>query len=55
VQHTKCCTEVCPAGILITDNGIIPVRGRVVDQRYDPARTLMPRWLRRPGRDSNAD
>ncbi len=33
---TKCCTEVCPEGIHITDNGIIPLKERVVDVRYDP-------------------
>ncbi|HTM83863.1 MAG TPA: succinate dehydrogenase/fumarate reductase iron-sulfur subunit [Mycobacterium sp.] len=33
---TKCCTEVCPEGIKITDNAIIPMKERVVGQRYDP-------------------
>ncbi|HEY4410066.1 MAG TPA: succinate dehydrogenase/fumarate reductase iron-sulfur subunit [Acidimicrobiia bacterium] len=33
---TKCCTEVCPEGIHITDNAIIPLKERVVDLRYDP-------------------
>jgi succinate dehydrogenase / fumarate reductase iron-sulfur subunit len=33
---TKCCTEVCPEGIKITDNGIIPLKERVVDKKYDP-------------------
>lgn len=33
---TKCCTEVCPEGIKITDNAIIPMKERVVDRRYDP-------------------
>jgi heterodisulfide reductase subunit C len=33
---TKCCTEVCPEGIKITDNGIIPMKERVVDAKYDP-------------------
>ena len=33
---TKCCTEVCPEHIKITDNGIIPLKERVVDQFYDP-------------------
>jgi succinate dehydrogenase / fumarate reductase iron-sulfur subunit len=33
---TKCCTDVCPEGIHITDNAIIPLKERVVDQRYDP-------------------
>ena len=33
---TKCCTEVCPEDIHITDNAIIPLKERVVDQFYDP-------------------
>jgi succinate dehydrogenase / fumarate reductase iron-sulfur subunit len=33
---TKCCTEVCPEHIKITDNGIIPLKERVVDTKYDP-------------------
>ena len=33
---TKCCTEVCPEHIGITDNGIIPLKERVVDEYYDP-------------------
>jgi succinate dehydrogenase / fumarate reductase iron-sulfur subunit len=33
---TKCCTEVCPEHIKITDNAIIPLKERVVDRRYDP-------------------
>ena len=33
---TKCCTEVCPEGIKITDNAIIPMKERVVDRKYDP-------------------
>jgi succinate dehydrogenase / fumarate reductase, iron-sulfur subunit len=33
---TKCCTEVCPEHIKITDNGIIPLKERVVDMMYDP-------------------
>jgi succinate dehydrogenase / fumarate reductase iron-sulfur subunit len=33
---TKCCTEVCPEDIRITDNAIIPLKERVVDDFYDP-------------------
>jgi succinate dehydrogenase / fumarate reductase, iron-sulfur subunit len=33
---TKCCTKVCPEEIEITDNGIIPLKERVVDEFYDP-------------------
>ena len=37
---TKCCTNVCPEGIKITDNAIIPLKERVVDQYFDPLRKL---------------
>jgi succinate dehydrogenase / fumarate reductase iron-sulfur subunit len=37
---TKCCTEVCPEHIHITDNGIIPLKERVVDEYYDPLMRL---------------
>jgi len=37
---TKCCTEVCPEEIRITDNAIIPLKERVVDQFYDPLTML---------------
>jgi succinate dehydrogenase / fumarate reductase iron-sulfur subunit len=37
---TKCCTEVCPEHIHITDNGIIPLKERVVDEFYDPVMWL---------------
>jgi succinate dehydrogenase / fumarate reductase iron-sulfur subunit len=33
---TRCCTEVCPEHIGITDNGIIPLKERVVDRYHDP-------------------
>jgi succinate dehydrogenase / fumarate reductase iron-sulfur subunit len=33
---TKCCTKVCPENIHITDNAIIPLKERVVDQYFDP-------------------
>jgi succinate dehydrogenase / fumarate reductase iron-sulfur subunit len=33
---TKCCTTVCPEHITITDNAIIPLKERVVDDFYDP-------------------
>ena len=38
---TKCCTEVCPEHIHITDNAIIPLKERVVDRFYDPVRKLL--------------
>jgi succinate dehydrogenase / fumarate reductase iron-sulfur subunit len=37
---TKCCTKVCPEGITITDNAIIPLKERVIDQLYDPVARL---------------
>jgi succinate dehydrogenase / fumarate reductase iron-sulfur subunit len=44
---TKCCTKVCPEGITITDNAIIPLKERLVDRFYDPVlklfRVLRPR------------
>ena len=33
---TKCCTQVCPENIAITDNAIIPMKERVAGDRYDP-------------------
>ena len=42
---TKCCTEVCPEGINLTDNGIIPLKERVVDRYYDPVLWLWRRLL----------
>ncbi|HET9050208.1 MAG TPA: succinate dehydrogenase/fumarate reductase iron-sulfur subunit [Candidatus Dormibacteraeota bacterium] len=35
---TKCCTEVCPEHIHITDNAIIPLKERVADRHWDPVR-----------------
>jgi succinate dehydrogenase / fumarate reductase iron-sulfur subunit len=47
---TKCCTEVCPEHIKITDNAIIPMKERVVDIKYDPAR-MFSGLLRREKRN----
>ncbi|MGA8852090.1 MAG: succinate dehydrogenase/fumarate reductase iron-sulfur subunit [Aeromicrobium sp.] len=33
---TKCCTDVCPENIKITDNALIPLKERVVDLKFDP-------------------
>jgi succinate dehydrogenase / fumarate reductase iron-sulfur subunit len=49
---TKCCTEVCPEHINITDNGIIPLKERVVDRFYDPVTILMDRMRGGPKRPS---
>jgi succinate dehydrogenase / fumarate reductase, iron-sulfur subunit len=38
---TKCCTNVCPEEIHITDNAIIPLKERVVDEYYDPLRKMV--------------
>lgn len=38
---TKCCTNVCPENIAITDNAIIPLKERVADRYYDPLRKLL--------------
>ncbi|MBX3460983.1 MAG: succinate dehydrogenase/fumarate reductase iron-sulfur subunit [Planctomycetes bacterium] len=38
---TRCCTEVCPEHIGITDNGIIPLKERVVDRYFDPIAWLL--------------
>jgi succinate dehydrogenase / fumarate reductase, iron-sulfur subunit len=44
---TKCCTTVCPEGITITDNAIIPLKERVVDEFYDPIGRLVKIFSRR--------
>jgi len=38
---TKCCTTVCPEHITITDNAIIPLKERVVDEAWDPIMKLV--------------
>ena len=49
---TKCCTEVCPEHIKITDNAIIPLKERVVDASYDPVAWLGRKILRRTKRSA---
>jgi succinate dehydrogenase / fumarate reductase iron-sulfur subunit len=44
---TKCCTEVCPEHIKITDNALIPMKERVVDRKYDPIVWLGDKLFRR--------
>jgi succinate dehydrogenase / fumarate reductase, iron-sulfur subunit len=44
---TKCCTKVCPEHITITDNAIIPLKERVIDEFYDPLRKLVQLFSRR--------
>jgi succinate dehydrogenase / fumarate reductase, iron-sulfur subunit len=41
---TKCCTEVCPEHITLTDNAIIPLKERIADRYYDPV-TMLWRWV----------
>ncbi|MBI2219039.1 MAG: succinate dehydrogenase/fumarate reductase iron-sulfur subunit [Candidatus Rokubacteria bacterium] len=40
---TKCCTEVCPEHIHITDNGIIPLKERMADE-VDPIVWLLRKF-----------
>ena len=40
---SKCCTEVCPEHIHITDNAIIPLKERMDDAYFDPVRALARR------------
>jgi succinate dehydrogenase / fumarate reductase iron-sulfur subunit len=51
---TKCCTTVCPEGIAITDNAIIPLKERVADRYYDPLKALV-RLVRGEKRDSRGE
>jgi succinate dehydrogenase / fumarate reductase iron-sulfur subunit len=44
---TKCCTNVCPQEITITDNAIIPLKERVADKFYDPLRRLLTKIIRK--------
>lgn len=41
---TRCCTDVCPEKIGITDNGIIPLKERIVDRYYDPILWLVRKF-----------
>jgi succinate dehydrogenase / fumarate reductase iron-sulfur subunit len=44
---TKCCQEICPEHIIITDDAIIPEKERVVDAHYDPILWLYRKLLRK--------
>jgi succinate dehydrogenase / fumarate reductase iron-sulfur subunit len=44
---TKCCTKVCPEHITITDNAIIPLKERVVDEFFDPLGKLVKIFSRK--------
>ena len=49
---TKCCTKVCPEHITITDNAIIPLKERVVDEFFDPIGRLVKIYSRRKQKSS---
>jgi succinate dehydrogenase / fumarate reductase iron-sulfur subunit len=44
---TKCCEELCPEHIHITDNAIIPLKERVADDYFDPLRGLIRLVMKR--------
>ena len=44
---TRCCTDVCPEHIQITDNAIIPLKERVVDKYYDPLLKLYNKFFKK--------
>jgi succinate dehydrogenase / fumarate reductase iron-sulfur subunit len=46
---TKCCTEVCPENIHITDNALIPMKERVAGRKYDPLVFLGRKIFKRKG------
>jgi succinate dehydrogenase / fumarate reductase iron-sulfur subunit len=52
---TKCCTKVCPEHITITDNAIIPLKERVVDEFYDPVTRLFRIFTGRRIKDDGVD
>ena len=49
---TKCCTEVCPEHIKITDNALIPMKERVAGRKYDPLVWLGSKIGRRSAKDT---
>lgn len=44
---TRCCTEVCPEEIHITDNAIIPLKERVASRYYDPITIILNLFRRK--------
>lgn len=44
---TRCCADVCPENISITENGIIPLKERVIDRYYDPLARLFGKKKRK--------
>ncbi len=51
---TRCCTEVCPEHINITDNGIIPMKERVADDYFDPLRWVIRKFTGGPEKKEKA-
>ena len=49
---TKCCTEVCPEHIHITDNALIPLKERVADRKYDPIFSVASLFRKKDKRDA---
>jgi succinate dehydrogenase / fumarate reductase iron-sulfur subunit len=49
---TKCCTEVCPEHIKITDNALIPLKERVAGRKYDPLVQIAGRILHLTPKDT---
>ncbi len=56
---TKCCQEVCPEHIKITDNAIIPLKERMASDVYDPiariARKIRPNAAGQAGHAGTAE
>ena len=50
----KCCTDVCPEHIRITDNAIIPLKERVADDYHDPIRMLWRTLRGKPATPASA-
>jgi succinate dehydrogenase / fumarate reductase iron-sulfur subunit len=48
---TKCCTDVCPEHIRITDNAIIPLKERIVTEYHDP---VVWAWRKLTGRKAES-
>lgn len=46
---TRCCTDVCPENIIITENALIPMKERVADRKYDPLFSLGSLFRRKNG------
>ena len=49
---TKCCSDVCPESIRITDNAIIPLKERVVTEFHDPVVWV---WRKLTGQANQGD